>query len=908
MNSDAIEYDVLFYKRSGHSNVHKAKGASKVDGILVVSERQQILSLRCAEDDASSSEDDDTKQLTWKERRKQKAKAGPRGVVHTGKHADIFEQGIHGDSTIVLGGYEVQIVSLRAPKKAVGKPVGCTSKAGSAFASRSIAQSRTSGILHRKHIAQPRKLATRPAQVAGKLAIPSSASVGEKVATASPPRPPPPRTTLPLKRKSVIQPIRSSKGVANLSPIPVAENTSTLPPPATRPFVLRKQSINVKSAAGASANVKSSLKRSTPSWTPLHAAAGSVLSHIPIPAGIRSVLQPHQVSGVDFLWRALTTDQGGAILADEMGLGKTLMSISVIAAWYRQRRAHSHIVVCPSSLVRNWEQEFDKWLGKAGQPKRMVIRTGGADGLQLIRAFAGNQSQKRANRVGQVLIVSYDLFRMHTSVLQQAAEGSIGLLVVDEGHRLKNTSGSLTMTALESLPAESRLLISASPVQNNLSEFYSLVQFVRPGLLGDLASFRRHFERPIATANRKNATRSDREQAGLKSRELEAFTKTTILRRLQSEVLASMLPPRTEMLMFCRLSQEQVKAYRAQTQERQQNISNPNVTTDALEILTGLRKICTHPALCKKEATKNVAEFEIEASGKLMVLSALLREIRASDSDSKVVIVSNFTSALSLIEDLILKPNDLSYLRLDGSVSAQNRQSLVDSFNRTSASRNFCFLLSAKAGGCGLNLVGANRLVMFDPDWNPATDLQAMGRIYRTGQKRATTIYRLFSTGTLEEIMYQRQLQKGALASVTVDGRQGQKASFSSEELKECMTLKTGTNCDTKDKIGDSWPIYKGSDQLAELVVDEATLQVAKTEMLTFVHSVDKETTESQSKLLQKSLQDEEQQEDDSSETSEESFGESHGKTTKSSSGEHISGATESVGELSDSDEEFEFP
>jgi superfamily II DNA or RNA helicase len=362
--------------------------------------------------------------------------------------------------------------------------------------------------------------------------------------------------------------------------------------------------------------------------------------------------------------------------------------------------------------------------------------------------------------------------------------------------------------------------------------------------------------------------------------------------------------------MFCRLSQEQVQSYRVQTQERQNKLSDHSVVTDALEILTGLRKLCTHPALCKAEANKEISEFDIEASGKLRVLSALLRELRASDSDNKVVIVSNFTSALSLIEELILKPNNLSYLRLDGSVSAQNRQSLVDSFNRTTASRSFCFLLSAKAGGCGLNLVGANRLVMFDPDWNPATDLQAMGRIYRTGQKRATTIYRLLSTGTVEEIMYQRQLQKGALASVTVDGHQGQKASFSSEELKECMTLKTDTNCDTKDKIGDSWPKYEGSDQLAELVYDEATLQVAKTEMLTFVHSVDKDTAESQNKLLQQTLQDDEKQadEDDSSASSEECTGESHGKTTKPSSGEHISGATENAGDFSDSDEEFEFP
>lgn len=384
-----------------------------------------------------------------------------------------------------------------------------------------------------------------------------------------------------------------------------------------------------------------------------------------------------------------------------MGLGKTLMTIAVISAWHRTHRSHSHIVVCPSSLVRNWDQEFDKWLGKASQPKRMVIRTGGAEGLQRIRAFAGNQSQKRTNRVGQVLIVSYDLFRMHTSVIQQAAEDSIGILIVDEGHRLKNTAGSQTMTALESLAAECRLLISASPVQNNLSEFFSLVEFVRPGLLGDLPSFRKDYERPISAANRKNATPADRQLAARQSRQLEALTKSTILRRLQSEVLASVLPPRTEILLFCKLSQLQKQAYQSLTLDRLKKLSGPSSFSDALETLTDLRKLCTHPSLLNEKTAQSIENAlpNVQESGKLQVLSHLLTGIRRSAEDDKVVIVSNFTSALSLMEELILKPGGFTYLRLDGSVNAQNRQSLVDTFNRTSASRNFCFLLSAKAGG-----------------------------------------------------------------------------------------------------------------------------------------------------------------------------------------------------------------
>jgi SNF2 family DNA or RNA helicase len=374
---------------------------------------------------------------------------------------------------------------------------------------------------------------------------------------------------------------------------------------------------------------------------------------------------------------------------------------------------HSHIIVVPASLVSNWEAEFDKWVGKASQPKRVAVRSGGADGLHLIRSFAENQSQMRSNRVGQVLIVSYELFRKHTEVIHQAMAGSIGILICDEAHRLKNTAGTQTMTSLDSLQAESRLLITASPVQNDLSEFYCLINFARPGLLGDLSSFRKEFERPIAGANRKNANSAEKALAARQSRQLEALTKSTVLRRLQVDVLYRALPPRTEILLFCKLSEKQNRVYR----EVSVNHTKQLHLTDALETLTNLRKVCAHPSMLTGEEK---CPIELADSGKLSVLASLLQDIRKSSDSNKVVLVSNFTSTLSLVEDLILKPQNLTYLRLDGTVPTQNRQLLVDTFNKTSASRTFCFLLSAKAGGCGLNLVGANKMILFDNDWNPS--------------------------------------------------------------------------------------------------------------------------------------------------------------------------------------------
>eukprot|EP00977_Amphora_coffeiformis_P007695 scaffold1690_cov182-Amphora_coffeaeformis.AAC.52 len=848
-----VEYDALFYKRSTHSKVHKSKGVSKLDGILTIHLQQQTVSLRCCceeeeadddddddDDDDESNEDDDDKKMTWKERRKKTSQAGPRGVVYTGKlQGDLMVSDIKQDTTIILGTFDVEVGSRRR-SQAASDPKG-RSLAAKKTALVSVKPKTTTGLssiksrggilpTKRKPIAQPTTTFKRPPPQLTSLKRPPPQP---RKVTPHPESPTTTQTKFPTKVRGKQVLHRTTDNIV------VAANKTTIQQP-----------------HAAVAKVHHQQSRWTQPSSAAAAAHTTVLPHIPLPVSLRQVLRPHQVEGVDFLWKAFmtntTTDgsnnnHGGAILADEMGLGKTLMSIAVLAAWHRTEREHSHVVVCPSSLVRNWESEFDKWLGKASRPNRVVIRTGGEEGLQKIRAFASNQSQTRAHRVGQVLIVSYDLFRMHTQVVQQAVDGAIGLLLVDEGHRLKNTSGSQTMTALESLQARSRLLISASPVQNNLSEFYSLVEFVRPGLLGSLSSFRKEFERPIAAANRKNATPADRELADRQSRVLEALTRNTILRRLQSEVLANVLPPRTEILLFCKLSNDQQRFYQSLTTDRLKHLSGPGSFSDALETLTELRKLCTHPSLLKNTPPEQSIPGNISSSGKLAVLSLLLNEIQTSACDDKVVIVSNFTSALSLIEELILKPNNMSYLRLDGSVNAQNRQTLVDTFTRTSASVSFCFLLSAKAGGCGLNLVGANKLVMFDPDWNPATDLQAMGRIYRTGQTRPTTIYRLFSTGTLEEIIYQRQLQKGALASVTVDGLEDGKASFSPEELKECMTLKTNTESDTKDKMGKVWPDFASALQAKEEDIDKATKRACESDLLTFVHFVDEDTSQKRS-------------------------------------------------------------
>ena len=293
---------------------------------------------------------------------------------------------------------------------------------------------------------------------------------------------------------------------------------------------------------------------------------------------------------------------------------------------------------------------------------------------------------------GQVLILSYELFRRVTEHFTH----NIGLLVVDEGHRLKNQDG-LTINALEALPCEARLCITATPVQNNLREFFNLANFVRPGCLGEWAEFRKEYERPITAMNQKNASREQKWRGQEQSKALDSLIKLFMLRRLQKDVLKAMLPPRTEVLLFCRPTTVQCQMY----EKLCRGHTASSMSTEALTTLTKLRKLCSHPFLVGEKAGENngkkvAGEDYVSLSGKLIVLQGLLRSIR--EQGDKVVIVSNFTSALSLIESTILEPQKVPFCRLDGSTDQSERSSMVDMFNRPNSSV-FAFLLSSKAGG-----------------------------------------------------------------------------------------------------------------------------------------------------------------------------------------------------------------
>lgn len=357
------------------------------------------------------------------------------------------------------------------------------------------------------------------------------------------------------------------------------------------------------------------------------------------------------------------------------------------------------VIVCPSSLVSNWAREFDKWLGNVGLPRRVVVKKGGEEGIRKIKSFA----TVKPSNISEVLIVSYDFFRMNAKILEKVQK--VALLVVDEGHRLKNAKGSLTMTALISLPCEARMCITATPIQNDLGDMYTLANFVCPGVLGDLATFKREYERPITKLSSKRNCDSDEIRRGNASRILDGIVRSIMLRRLQKDILKHVLPPRSVFLLFCQPTAHQRELYTAFS--KSQSSKGTTCTVEALTALTKLRKICTHPNLFNQNYGINCGDnASTEKSSKLMVLNTLINKIREKEPTDKVVIVSNFTSNLTIIEDNILKPTELNFLRLDGSLKSADRQQVVDTFNRTDAVMTFALTLSSKAGGTGLNIIG----------------------------------------------------------------------------------------------------------------------------------------------------------------------------------------------------------
>jgi len=529
------------------------------------------------------------------------------------------------------------------------------------------------------------------------------------------------------------------------------------------------------------------------------------------------VLRPHQVEGVKFLYRCTTglidPNANGCIMADEMGLGKTLQCITLMWTLLKQSpepgkpTVQKCVVACPSSLVRNWANELVKWLGKdAITPFAIDGKASKEELTQQLRqwAIASGRSVTRP-----VIIVSYETLRLYCDELKNHP---IGLLLCDEGHRLKN-SDSLTFTALNGLNVQKRVILSGTPIQNDLSEYFSLLNFANPGYLGTQAEFRKKYEIPILRGRDADGTDADRQKGDECLRELLGSVNKFIIRRT-NDILSKYLPVKYEHVVFCNLSSFQKDLYNHFIQSPEIKSLLRGKGSQPLKAIGLLKKLCNHPDLLDlpsdlpgseaffpedfvpKDARGRDRDPKPWYSGKMMVLDRMLALIRANTND-KIVLISNYTQTLDVFTHLC-RARGYGCLRLDGTMNVNKRQKLVDKFNDPEGSE-FVFLLSSKAGGCGINLIGANRLVLFDPDWNPAADQQALARVWRDGQKKDCFVYRFISTGSIEEKIFQRQSHKQSLSSCVVDSAEDVERHFSLDSLRELFQYQPNTRSDTHD-------------------------------------------------------------------------------------------------------------
>ncbi|MFK7989127.1 MAG: SNF2-related protein [Sandaracinaceae bacterium] len=430
-----------------------------------------------------------------------------------------------------------------------------------------------------------------------------------------------------------------------------------------------------------------------------------------------------------FSWLAfLHTMAAGGILADDMGLGKTLQTIALLVWAKNKHKRQLNLVVAPTSVVPNWQREIEKF----------------APSLKVVIWQGQNRERQRDElNDADVMITSYALLRRDEELLQ-----SLGLryVVLDEAQHIKNPM-SATARAAKKLESERRLALTGTPIENRLSEIWSIFDFVSPGLLGTLKTFEERYSRPI--------DRGDEEAA----RKLRTIIQPLIMRRTKSEV-APELPEKIEQSIVVPLAEAQSKLYKQMLKQVRDSlmseVEKKGVSKSQIQILAALTRM--RQVACDPRLTSLQGEWSDETSGKLQALREIVEEAVAGGH--RILIFSQFVTMLGLIRDL-LDERGVTYEYLDG--STKDRQARVDRFNEDD--KIDAFLISLKAGGTGLNLTGADTVIHFDPWWNPAVEDQATDRAHRIGQTRVVNVYKLIARDTVEEKILQLSAKKRDLVS-----------------------------------------------------------------------------------------------------------------------------------------------
>jgi len=502
---------------------------------------------------------------------------------------------------------------------------------------------------------------------------------------------------------------------------------------------------------------------------------------------ISAQLFPYQRDAMTWFWNLYKQGTGG-ILGDEMGLGKTVQVACFLGAMKQCGLLSPSIICCPATTISQWVSELNKW---APHLRLLVMHSAGEALNRGI--FQKNGLIKSILKNGDILITTYNGFVSSQDRIFK--RNSWGYIILDEGHKIRNPDAEVTI-AFKRMPTVHRLILSGTPIQNNLRELWSLFDFVSPGRLGTLPTFNTQFVIPINTGGYANATESQLRMSYQCAQVLKTSIEPFLLRRMKIDVAKS-LPKKTDQVLFCNLTKMQRSIYveflqKPEIEELIQNSRRGLSSKNTFKYIRALQDICNHPDIYLDKYDMECADFEISTpnvsklvlrSGKLMVLRLLMSKFK--EQGHRLLLFSQGRHMLNVLETFV-NEQGYTYLRMDGTTNIKSRPSLVDSFNKDDSI--FVFLLTTKVGGLGINLVGANRVVLFDPDWNPSTDAQARERAWRIGQKKDVTVYRLITSGTIEEKMFHRQIFKHYLTNkILADPKQ--RMQFKYSDMRDLFTL-----------------------------------------------------------------------------------------------------------------------
>lgn len=481
-------------------------------------------------------------------------------------------------------------------------------------------------------------------------------------------------------------------------------------------------------------------------------------------------MRPYQLEGLN--WMINLSHRGiNGILADEMGLGKTLQTISMLGYTKESLGVSGpHIVLVPKSTLSNWLAEFERWCPSL----RAVKFHGNKDERQETINEILRPGLPDSQRKFDVCVTTFEMCIREKSALTKFAWR---YLVIDEAHRIKNEASQFSQV-VRTLETEHRLLLTGTPLQNNLHELWALLNFLLPDIFSSSEQFDEWFNLDV----------DDDESKKKMITQLHRILRPFMLRRLKADVEKSLLPKK-ETLLFVGMSAMQKQLYKSLLLRDMDAVTGTSSSRTALlNIVMQLRKCCGHPYLFEGQEDRTLdamGEHLIENCGKLVLVDKLLRKLK--ERGSRVLIFSQMTRVLDILEDFC-RMRGYGYCRIDGQTSYMDREDSIDAYNQPNSSK-FAFLLSTRAGGLGINLYTADTVILYDSDWNPQADLQAQDRAHRIGQKKQVNVYRLVTSNSVEEKIVERAQQKLKLdAMVVQQGRLQEKNSkLSKSEMLEMI-------------------------------------------------------------------------------------------------------------------------